>query len=238
MQDRRQHYRVQADFANDVCIQLKLGEKTLNVRAKDLSAGGAGLLLPLTAGKGLNMGDMVYLSFKAPWCQSIRLKGKIIRKTIHEKTEMDIGLVFTAWEERRDSLGHRLRRIFNERRVLRVKTPLGESTTGMISLGTGETHRLEIEDIGVYGAMLTGRIGLHVDEDMAGTLTVDLGKGPVGLPCRVRHVLESTDIDVPYFGIYFYTLGTMAKHFEQLLIDYVFELQRDELRGPQKTTSG
>ena len=234
MQDRRQHYRVQAEYAKDVSIDLTVGRKTYGVRAKDLSAGGAGLLVPLSLRPLFKSGTTVTLDFSAPWCKSIRISGKVIRAKVHEETQLEIGVVFTDWEERRDSLGHRLRRIFNERKVLRVKTPPGESNLGMVSLGTGETQRLEIEDIGVYGAMISGLINLEVELDQQGTLTIDIGSGPVSLPCRVRHVQVMTQYDPVMFGLHFYALESMSKHFEQQLIDYVFELQREELRGLQK----
>ena len=238
MQDRRQHYRVQAEYAKDVSIHLTVGRKTYDVRAKDLSAGGAGLLVPLQLKPLFKSGSAVSLNFDAPWCKSIRINGKVIRVKVHEETELEVGVVFTDWEERRDSLGHRLRRIFNERKVLRVKTPPGESMLGMVALGTGETQRLEIEDIGVFGAMISGLINLEVELDQQGTLTMDIGSGQVSLPCRVRHVQTMTRHTPVTFGLHFYALESMSKHFEQQLIDYVFELQREELRGPQKTNSG
>ena len=134
MTERRQHYRVQAAFAENVSIQLVLNGALQSARAKDLSAGGMGVLVPISIAENVSLGTETELTFKAPWAKVLILKADIIRKKKFDETLTELGLVFTEWEPRRESLGHRLRRIFNERKVLRINTPTFETPRSLVSL--------------------------------------------------------------------------------------------------------
>ena len=233
MQERRQHYRVQAQFTEAIDIQVRMKGATMPTCAKDLSAGGIGILLPIEQGKAFEIAEFVSLTFEAPWARKLKIKGKILRKKVFEETQIEIGIAFTEWEERRDSLDHRLKRIFNERRVHRVITPVFETPHGLVSLGTGETERLRIEEIGVFGARLASRTESLIAIDQVGSLSMDFGRGSVALPCKVRHIQHNRDDPYPTVGIHFHTLESMDKKFENTLIDYIFVLQRNEMQGPK-----
>ena len=163
MTERRQHYRVQAAFAENVSIQLVLNGALQSARAKDLSAGGMGVLVPILIAENVSLGTETELTFKAPWAKVLILKADIIRKKKFDETLTELGLVFTEWEPRRESLGHRLRRIFNERKVSEV-SPTFETPRSLVSLGTGESERLIVEDVGVYGARIVASVGSSFDQ--------------------------------------------------------------------------
>lgn len=231
--ERRQHYRVQAAFAENVGIQLLLDGQVHPVRAKDLSAGGMGVLVPIAVAEPISVGTETELTFQAPWARVLILKADIIRKKKFDETHLELGLVFTEWEPRRESLGHRLRRIFNERRVLRINTPTFESPRTLISLGTGESERLIVEDVGVYGARVVASPESSIRLDQLGSFTMNFGRRNLALPCCVRHIQDGDSETLRSFGIHFHTLENMDKKIENILIDYIFELQRSEMQGPK-----
>jgi len=233
MTERRQHYRVQAAFAENVGIHICLDGQNRAARAKDLSAGGMGVLVPIAEAESISVGTETELTFKAPWARVLTLKADIIRKKKFDDAYTELGLVFTEWEPRRESLGHRLRRIFNERRVLRINTPTFETPRSLVSLGTGESERLIVEDVGVYGARVVASQGSLVAPEQQGSFTMNFGRRNLALPCRVRHIQDETTDTLRSFGIHFHTLEHMDKKIENILIDYIFELQRSELQGPK-----
>ena len=192
-----------------------------------------GVLVPISIAENVSLGTETELTFKAPWAKVLILKADIIRKKKFDETLTELGLVFTEWEPRRESLGHRLRRIFNERKVLRINTPTFETPRSLVSLGTGESERLIVEDVGVYGARIVASVGSTMQVDQKGSFTMNFGRRNLALPCRVRHVQEDVKETLRTFGVHFHTLEQMDKKIENILIDYIFELQRNEMQGPK-----
>jgi c-di-GMP-binding flagellar brake protein YcgR len=228
MLERRQHYRVSATYAKDVVIQLIFNKGELQVQAKDLSAGGAGVLVPAKYQTALQPGGMVELMFSAPWCKSVRIQGKVIRLVEQEEGNFEIGLVFTDWERRRDSLGHRLRRIFNERRVYRAETSPANPPLGSFTVASdGSTYSLKVLEVGVYGVRLELQEEMEVDEKTTARLAMDFGRGVVTLPCNVRHIQDDFQgRELVSAGVHFFSLERGGNSIEQAIIDYVFKLQR------------
>ena len=91
MTERRQHYRVQAAFAENVSIQLVLNGALQSARAKDLSAGGMGVLVPISIAENVSLGSETELTFKAPWAKVLILKADIVREKFDE-TLTELGL--------------------------------------------------------------------------------------------------------------------------------------------------
>ena len=227
MYERRHHYRVQAEFVKDVSIEVSLGDVSYSVKAKDLSAGGVGLLMPLSARHSVRADDYLRMTFTAPWCESLHLSGQVIRKSVGEDGCLDLAVAFTHWEAKRDSVGHRLRRVFNERRVHRVVPPVSVQTTGSLALETGETQRLTVHNVGIFGAMLELRGDLNVEVEQSGTLTMEFPEGSLALLCVVRHLETGGDGVSPRVGVQFHTL---SERLEKALRDYVVEMQRAQLK--------
>ena len=101
-----------------------------------------------------------------------------------------------------------------------------------MSLGTGESERLIVEDVGVYSARIVASVGSTMQVDQKGSFT-NFGRRNLALPCRARHDQEDVKETLRTFGVHFHTLEQMDKKIENILIDYIFELQRNEMQGPK-----
>ena len=85
----------------------------------------------------------------------------------------------------------------------------------------------------MYGARIVASVGSTMQVDQKGSFTMNFGRRNLALPCRVRHVQEDVKETLRTFGVHFHTLEQMDKKIENILIDYIFELQRNEMQGPK-----
>lgn len=121
MDNRRRQYRVTAEFDRLVEVEL-LGPKVhaTNVRLLDLSAGGAGIVLPSRASGVLRMRDRIELRLiSAALSAPVRMFARISHLDERER-EPKVGLEFESWREHRALLDSELKTLFNEREAFRV----------------------------------------------------------------------------------------------------------------------
>ncbi|MBL8614594.1 MAG: PilZ domain-containing protein [Deltaproteobacteria bacterium] len=121
MDNRRRQYRVTAEFDRLVQVEL-LGPKVhaTNVRLLDLSAGGAGIVLPSRASGVLRMRDRIELRLiSAALTEPVRMFARISHLDERER-EPTVGLEFESWREHRALLDSELKTLFNEREAFRV----------------------------------------------------------------------------------------------------------------------
>ena len=139
MDNRRRQYRVTAEFDRLVQVEL-LGPKVhaTNVRMLDLSAGGAGIVLPSRASGVLRMRDRIELRLiSAALSEPVRMFARISHLDERER-EPKVGLEFESWREHRALLDSELKTLFNERDAFRVDPSQREPVELRILGGRGD----------------------------------------------------------------------------------------------------
>ena len=130
MSNRRRQYRVTAEFDRLVRIEL-VGPKVRvpDVRMLDLSASGAGLVLPASTHGVLSGGDRIELRLLSEALSAPVRMFAMICHLDEAGREPKVGIEFESWREHRALLDSELKTLFNERETYRVdpsqKEPVG-----------------------------------------------------------------------------------------------------------------
>ena len=123
MNNRRSQYRVTARFDQLVQVEV-VGPKihARNVVLQDLSAGGAGIVLPRSASGMLRLSDRIDLQMHSEKLSEgpVRMSARICHLDEREARPM-VGLAFESWREHRALLDSDLRELFNEREAFRIE---------------------------------------------------------------------------------------------------------------------
>jgi c-di-GMP-binding flagellar brake protein YcgR len=190
--NRRKQYRVTARF--DELVQLELlGPKVhaKNVLLQDLSAGGAGVVLPQTASGMLRLRDRIELRLMSPKLAEgpVQMHARICH--LDERLPRPrVGLAFESWREHRALLDSDLRELFNEREAFRVEPGRDPIITEVATLNRRVRLMGRIRDISVLGFGL--ELPMEAAERLKSGMTVSLrftfpgGKRVIHAPSQLR----------------------------------------------------
>ncbi|HCH63596.1 MAG: hypothetical protein CL927_02170 [Deltaproteobacteria bacterium] len=151
--NRRTHYRVTAKFDKLVQIEM-VGPKVhaTNITLQDLSAGGAGLVLPKSASGMLRTRDRIELRLTSPKLTEgpVTLSARICH--LDERLPQPrVGIAFESWREHRALLDSELRELFNEREAFRVEPGINRIITQVSTPDQRVRLTGHIRDISVLG---------------------------------------------------------------------------------------
>jgi c-di-GMP-binding flagellar brake protein YcgR len=192
--NRRKQYRVTARFDELVQIEL-VGPKVnaKNVILQDLSAGGAGIVLPASTTGMLRMRDRIELRLSSSKLTDgpVTMFARICH--LDERLrEPRVGLAFESWRDHRALLDSDLRELFNEREAFRVEPGRHPIITEVATLNRRVRLTGQVKDLSVLG------FGLEVPMEacnrlQAGTtvmlrFTLPGGDEVTQVPCQVRFV--------------------------------------------------
>ena len=192
MNNRRKQYRVTARF--DELVQLELlGPKVhaRNVQLQDLSAGGAGVVLPKSTQGMLRMRDRIELRLSSPKLQDgpVTMFARICH--LDERLPRPrVGLAFESWREHRALLDSDLRELFNEREAFRVEPGRDPIITEVSTMNRRVRLMGRIRDISVLGFGL--ELPLEAAERLKSGTTVSLrftfpgGNRVIHAPSQIR----------------------------------------------------
>jgi len=151
--NRRKQYRVTARFDELVQIEL-LGPKVhaRNVQLQDLSAGGAGIVLPATTTGLLRLRDRIELRLLSPKLSDgpVTMYARICHLDERMKRPR-VGLAFESWREHRALLDSDLRELFNEREAYRVEPGRDPIITEVSTLNRRVRLMGKMKDLSVLG---------------------------------------------------------------------------------------
>lgn len=153
MSNRRTQYRVTARFDKLVQIEL-VGPKVhaKNVTLQDLSAGGAGIMLPKSTTGMFRVRDRIELRLTSPKLTEgpVTMFARVCH--VDERLPQPrLGLAFESWREHRALLDSELRELFNEREAFRVEPGLKRIITEVSTLDRRVRLTGHIRDISVLG---------------------------------------------------------------------------------------
>jgi len=172
--NRRKQYRVTARF--DELVQLELlGPKVhaKNVLLQDLSAGGAGVVLPKSAHGMLRLRDRIELRLISPKLSDgpVTMFARICH--LDERLARPrVGLAFESWREHRALLDSDLRELFNEREAFRVEPGRDPIITEVSTRNRRVRLMGRIRDISVLGFGL--ELPFEAAERLKSGMTVSL----------------------------------------------------------------
>lgn len=153
MNNRRTQYRVTARFDELVQIEL-VGPKVhaRNVQLEDLSAGGAGIVLPSTTTGMFRLRDRIELQLRSPKLSAgpVLMYARICH--LDERMRQPrVGLAFESWREHRILLDSDLRELFNEREAFRVEPGRDAIITELSTLNRRVRLTGQVKDISMLG---------------------------------------------------------------------------------------
>jgi c-di-GMP-binding flagellar brake protein YcgR len=151
--NRRKQYRVTARFDQLVKIEV-VGPKVhcKNVVLQDLSAGGAGIILPKSASGMLRLRDRIELRLESTKLSDgpVTMFARICH--LDERTARpNVGLAFESWREHRALLDSDLRELFNEREAFRVEPGSTPVIVETATLDRRVRMMARLRDISVQG---------------------------------------------------------------------------------------
>lgn len=249
MDNRRRQYRVTAEFDRLVQVEL-LGPKVhaTQVRLLDLSAGGAGLVLPARASGVLRMRDRIELRLVSEaLAEPVRMFARICHLDERER-EPKVGLAFESWREHRALLDSELKSLFNEREAFRVdpsqKEPVGLRILapggGLLAVSRPVGTRLagpveaQLRDISVSGlgvklvGPLSGAWGAHDSLQVEARLPGE--DAALRVDVELRYLRPQGD-GLTLAGLRLHEEATPhARRARQAVTRYVMERQRALLR--------
>lgn len=198
MSNRRRQYRVTARFDELVEIEL-LGPKVhaRNVQLQDLSAGGAGIVLPATTTGMFRLRDRIELRLRSPKLSDGPVT--MFARICHLDERMrrpQVGLAFESWREHRALLDSDLRELFNEREAFRVEPGGDAIITELSTLNRRVRLMGRVKDISVLGFGL--ELPMEACERLKSGTTVMLrftfpgGRRVIQAPSQLRFLRADT----------------------------------------------
>ncbi len=242
MSNRRRQYRVSASFDELVQIEL-IGPKVVarNVVLQDVSAGGAGVMLPASASGMLRMNDRIELRLSSAKLSvgPIQMFAFICHLDEREARPR-VGLAFESWRTHRTLLDSDLRSLFNEREAFRVDPGSDAIVVELAALNNRIRMMGRFRDLSVLGFGLSmspecvGRLNPQMPVQLKFTLPGD--RRLIRAASNVCHArLDSTNSQT-LVGIRLQE-GLLVSHDDRKAItNYVMGRQRELLRMGVRTS--
>lgn len=236
MSNRRRQYRVTERFDELVQIEL-LGPKVhaRNVVLQDLSAGGAGIVLPKTASGMLRLRDRIELHLISPKLSNgpVRMHAKVCH--LDERgLEPKVGISFESWREHRVLLDSELRSLFNEREAFRVEPGLDPILVEVLARAGRVRLMGRLRDVSVLG--LGVQLPLEATERLRVGMSVMLrfalpgSSEVIEAPCQVRHMRVDGSLRRSGIGFRMADGVRMKAEHRRSVRDFVMLRQRELLR--------
>ena len=187
---RRTTYRTEP--GSDITVKLELeGLGVIDVLVADLSAGGAGLLRTRLEGLRIQRDHPARVILSSPHIREpLIIPAKVVNLRVEEQGEhIRLGLAFLDWETERESMGARIRAMFNKRKSVRVPPSPDQAFSAMVQPKGGfRPYELSVRDLSVEG------IGFQLRADQLHRFPPESTVEVVfRVPhCRDRHRCEGT----------------------------------------------
>ena len=192
MSNRRTQYRVTARFDKLVQIEL-VGPKVhaSNVILQDLSAGGAGIILPRSTSGMFRLRDRIELRLSSPKLKDgpVTMFARICHLD-ESQPKPRVGLAFESWREHRALLDSDLRELFNEREAFRVEPGRSPIITEVTTPDRRVRLTGRMRDISVLGfgldLPLEAAERLQTGRMVSLRFTLPNSKGVIRAPAQIR----------------------------------------------------
>ena len=236
MSNRRTQYRVTARFDKLVRIEL-VGPKVRasNVILQDLSAGGAGLILPSSASGMLRHRDRVELSLSSEKLTDgpVSMFARICHLDERERRPK-VGLEFESWREHRALLDSDLRELFNEREAFRIEPGRQEIVTELSTPDRRVRLTGSIRDISMLGFGVEmppeAMERLEVGRMIALKFNLPGGSSVIEAPCQLRFVTADFTGQRNLSGLRMADGIKVDPKHRREIARYVMQRQREHLR--------